>query len=299
MENSEYKQLNDYLDSYFDLRVTSKIQAEIKSRDETISKLRSELANLQDCMKLANAALSDLAKSAANRKTHLSTSISVIIATKNRFDFLLSALKSCVWQTSTPSEVIIVNDGHDFTDIEIGKISLIFEGICPFVIIKNKFLRAAGARKTGMEAAASQVLTYLDDDNLMWPTWLESVDQNFRMGQDQLVYGAQLRKDWHNYILAESFYSHKRLCHSNFIDAGSIAHDANFGLWDDGLSNLREDDWDFVLSIASQQSSEIRYLPQISSVYFSDVQGRISTLLPSSREYLVKRYQAFFDQNSA
>lgn len=298
MENEEFEGLSGYLDKYFELRINTKIETEINSRDQTISMLRAELAELRDRVKLTNAALSDLAKSTAGRKASLNNGISIIIATKNRFNLLMIALKSCVWQTCTPSEVIIINDGNEFTEIEIVQISLVIGDLCPFLILANKYAKAAGARRTGMEAASSPILTYLDDDNLMWPTWLESVDQGFKMGEDQLIYGAQLRKDWQNNILAESNYSHRRLCHSNFIDSGSFAHDANFGVWDDGLDNLREDDWDFVLSIASNENPRIRYIPQISSVYFSDAFERNSSLMPSSREYLIKKYQTFFTQNS-
>ena len=182
MENEEFDGLSGYLDKYFELRINTKIETEIKSRDLTISMLRTELAELRDRVRLTNAALSDLAKSAAGRKASLNNGISIIIATKNRFNLLMIALKSCVWQTCAPSEVIIINDGNEFTEIEIVQISSVLGDLCPFLILANKYTKAAGARKTGMEAASSPILTYLDDDNLMWPTWLESVDQGFKMG---------------------------------------------------------------------------------------------------------------------
>lgn len=173
-----------------------------------------------------NGALSDLGNLLSGRKTIPTRNISVIIPTKNRFNLLLKALKSCSWQTRLPSEVIIVNDGNVFSEKESVEIASVLGEDCPFEFLGNQHHGAAGARKTGAQFATSEILTYLDDDNLMWPTWLESVDREFKLDSDQLIYGAQLRKEWGNSILAETVYSHQKICQGNFIDSGCVASSA-------------------------------------------------------------------------
>ena len=243
---------------------------------------------------IINGALSDLGNLLSGRKSIPTRNISVIIPTKNRFNLLLKALKSCSWQTRLPSEVIIVNDGNVFSEKENVEITSVLGEHCPFQVLGNQHRGAAGARKTGAQFATSEILTYLDDDNLMWPTWLESVDREFKLDSDQLIYGAQLRKEWKNSILAETVYSHQRICQGNFIDTGCIAHHKHFGRWDDEL-NIIEDDWDFVLSIAAEENSRIRYIPEIASIYFTDADNRISTTKQQGREILAKKYQTFFE----
>ena len=240
--------------------------------------------------------MSDIANLLSGRKTIPTKSISIIIPTKNRFSHLLKALNSCAWQTRSPDEIVIVNDGNVFTETENAEINETIAGKCSVVILRNKYSGAAGARKTGMETSSSEILTYLDDDNLMWPTWLETVDREFLLDSDQLIYGAQLRKGWKNNIVAQSDYSHQRLCESSFIDTSSIAHHKNFGKWDMEL-NIIEDDWDFVLSIASRENSSIRYVPELSSIYFTDAANRISAIKKLGRNELSKKYRTFFDQN--
>ena len=283
VEKPDDIELPDSIRSYIDSQVQARIDFALA--EYKLSELPSN--------EIVNGALSDLGILLSGRKTIPIKSISVIIPTKNRFNLLLKALKSCSWQTRLPSEVIIVNDGNVFSEKENTEIASVLGKDCPFEVLGNQYPGAAGARKTGAQFATSEILTYLDDDNLMWPTWLESVDREFILESDQLIYGAQLRKEWNNSILAETVYSHQRICQGNFIDTGCIAHHKHFGRWDEEL-NIIEDDWDFVLSIAADDNSRIRYIPEIASIYFTDADNRISTTKQQGREILVKKYQTFF-----
>jgi len=295
-------EFSDSLKKYIDSQVQAKIDvalAEYKvselAKNEVVSQPR--LWSTEAQVKIVNGALSDLGNLLSGRKTIPIKSVSVIIPTKNRFNLLLKALKSCSWQTRLPSEVIIVNDGNVFSEKENAEIISVLGENCQFEILSNQHRGSAGARKTGAQFATSEILTYLDDDNLMWPTWLESVDREFILDSDQLIYGAQLRKQWSNSILAEPVYSHHRICQSNFIDTGCIAHHKDFGRWDEEL-HIIEDDWDFVLSIAAGDNSRIRYIPEIASIYFTDAANRISRTKQPGIEILMKKYQAFFALHS-
>jgi glycosyltransferase involved in cell wall biosynthesis len=287
VDKPEEIQFSDSIRNYIDSQVQAKIDLSLAEY-----KVGESLNN-----EIIYGALSDLGNLLSGRKIIPIRNISVIIPTKDRFNRLLKALKSCSWQTRLPSEVIIVNDGNVFSEKENVEIASILGEDCPFIVLGNQHHGAAGARKTGAQFATSEILTYLDDDNLMWPTWLESVDREFKLDSDQLIYGAQLRKQWYNSILAEPVYSHQRICQGNFIDTGCIAHHKNFGKWDEKL-NIIEDDWDFVLSIAAEDNSRIRYIPEIASIYFTDAVNRISTTKQQGREILVEKYQTFFELNS-
>lgn len=289
------------LEEYIDLLVKEKMQEQLQASNQITrehSLLKSQIRKIELHNNLANKALSDLITFLSGRKTESRHSISTIIPTKNRVELLLSALKSCAWQTRLPNEVIVVNDGAEFSNLELKSFENIFDGKCELVIISNKYPSgAAGGRKTGMDHSRSDILTYLDDDNLMWPTWLETVDREFRMGSDQLIYGAQFRKEWNSAILAEENFSHKKLCERNYIDTGSIAHDRNIGIWDTELKTLA-DDWNFALSIASKENSSIRFVREIASVYFTDAAERLSRFGSLNKEGLKEKYREYFEKHA-
>lgn len=286
---------------YIDLQVKEKMQEQLQafnqiSREHSLLKLQIKRIELHN--NLANKALSDLVTFLSGRKTESRLTISIVIPTKNRVELLLSALKSCAWQTRLPDEVIVINDGTEFSTLELKSIESILDGKCKFVIISNEYASgAAGGRKTGMEYSRSDILTYLDDDNLMWPTWLETVDREFKMGSDQLIYGAQIRKEWNSAMLAEENFSHKKLCEKNYIDTGAIAHDRNIGVWDTELKTLA-DDWNFVLSIASRENPKIRFIGEIASVYFTDASERLSRFGSLNKEGLKEKYRDYFERNA-
>ena len=289
------------LNEYIEFQVKARIQEELKTfdnihRENSLLKLQLKRHELHQ--NLANKALSDLATFLSGRKTVSTKSIAIIIPTKNRVELLLSALKSCAWQTRLPSEVIIINDGNQFSPPELESIENILKGKSSLVILSNEYSAgAAGGRKTGMEYSTCDILTYLDDDNLMWPTWLETIDREFQIGSDQLIYGAQLRKEWNGAILAEENFSHKKLCEKNFIDTGAIAHDKNFGNWDTDLKTLAND-WDFALSIATGDNPSIRFVREIASVYFTDASERLSRFGSLNREGLKAKYQTYYEKNA-
>lgn len=301
MKNFGRFRLKSSLKRYIGRQIDAKIEIAlmeflISGQSELTSQSKANLFRIPSQMEIAIGALSDIANLLSGRKTIPIKNISIIIPTKNRFNYLAKALNSCNWQTRTPNEIVIVNDGDVFTEAENTEIKEIIAGKCSLIIIQNKYRGAAGARKTGIEISSAEILTYLDDDNLMWPTWLETVDREFSLDSDQLIYGAQLRKGWKDNMLAQTDYSHQRLCESSYIDTSSIAHHKNFGQWDIEL-DIVEDDWDFVLSIASRENSSIRYVPELSSIYFTDAVNRISTTKKQGGNVLSKKYRAFFEQH--
>jgi len=87
----------------------------------------------------------------------------VIVPTYNRPEFLERALRTIQAQTHQDYEIIVVNDaGIPVWDVvkQFPKTTLIDH-------VENKGL--AGSRNTGLEAATGEYITFLDDDDILFP----------------------------------------------------------------------------------------------------------------------------------
>ena len=193
-------------------------------------------------------------------------------------------------QTRIPSELIVVNDGSPFTEFELNSINLLCSSLENFRVVNNIYPGVSGARKFGAESSVSKILTYLDDDNLMWPTWIEAIDTSFDLTEDDLIYGAQFRPEMPGRILFREKFDLELLLNRNYIDLGVIAHKKELGTWN--IKLRREEDWDFVLSIATVEGVKIRSISQVASAYFTDAPNRISDTQPESSSTFLKKYRA-------
>jgi glycosyltransferase involved in cell wall biosynthesis len=100
--------------------------------------------------------------------------VSIIIATFNRFKYLLNAIKSVKNQTYKNIEIIVVNDcstepeyyNYNFEDIKIIHLK---------ENTKTKFGYASGGhvRTIGMKEATGYYIAFLDDDDIWFPQKLE------------------------------------------------------------------------------------------------------------------------------
>jgi glycosyltransferase involved in cell wall biosynthesis len=103
--------------------------------------------------------------------------VSVVIPTSNRAPYLLQALNSVFAQTTSASEIIVIDDGS--TDntrailaplIQEGKIQYFFQAKSGVSLARNK----------GIEVANSPFIAFLDSDDLFLPTKLENQIALFR-----------------------------------------------------------------------------------------------------------------------
>jgi hypothetical protein len=219
-------------------------------------------------------ALADLVCIASNRVVTKSDEITVVIPTKDRPNSLSAALKSIENQTVSPAEVVVVNDGRKFTDDEEFTIKQTLSNLKNLTIIDSNSIGASGARELGLSKVRTRIVTYLDDDNLMWPTWIQSLHENFNLDSDDLLYGVQIRSEMEGGIHFQTPYDPGKIRKYNYIDSSTIAHKVGVGAWDSSVSVWN--DWDFILSVASK-NLKIRSLEKISSVYLTDIPNRITT----------------------
>jgi glycosyltransferase involved in cell wall biosynthesis len=93
---------------------------------------------------------------------------SVIVPVYERIDFLLAALRSVTAQTRAPDELIVVVDGPPVAlDPVLDSLEY------PVRVLHRPRGGPGGARNTGVAAATSTVIAFLDSDDLWSPTKLE------------------------------------------------------------------------------------------------------------------------------
>jgi GT2 family glycosyltransferase len=109
--------------------------------------------------------------------------VSVVICayTMDRWDQLVTAVKSCVDQSLSPHEIVLVIDHND----ELFERSV--REITNANVVANRSTRGlSGARNTGVAASTGDIVAFLDDDAYADTTWLENMTAPFK---DPLVAG--------------------------------------------------------------------------------------------------------------
>ena len=113
----------------------------------------------------------------------MTSSIAVIITTKNRHIFVAEAIKSVVDQTKSASSIIVVDDGSD-TPIADQLDPRLAEHCT--VIQNEKSAGVSAARNQGVKAATAEWIVFLDDDDLIDPDFVSRL-------VSQLANSAQLK----------------------------------------------------------------------------------------------------------
>jgi GT2 family glycosyltransferase len=123
-------------------------------------------------------------------RENVTTSVVVCVYTEKRLPLIRAALDSIARQTVPPSQVIVVADHNP-------ELCARLEAEYPdHAVLPSKFEKGlSGARNTGVEYAAGDVVVFLDDDARAEPRWLETLlacyDDESVLGAGGLVLG-----DW-------------------------------------------------------------------------------------------------------
>lgn len=98
------------------------------------------------------------------------TTASVVICcyTERRWDDIVDAVKSLTEQTVAPQELLLVVDHNESL---LRRAATAFDAVT--VLHNNRSRGLSGARNTGVEAARSDVVAFLDDDARADPQWLQ------------------------------------------------------------------------------------------------------------------------------
>jgi glucosyl-dolichyl phosphate glucuronosyltransferase len=123
-------------------------------------------------------------------RENVTTSVVVCVYTEKRLPLIRAALDSIARQTVPPSQVIVVADHNPEL---CARLEAEYPG---HAVLPSKFEKGlSGARNTGVEYAAGDVVVFLDDDARAEPRWLETLlacyDDESVLGAGGLVLG-----DW-------------------------------------------------------------------------------------------------------
>ncbi len=102
--------------------------------------------------------------------------ISVIVPVYNVEKYLTECLDSILNQTYTDLEIICVNDGSTDNSLKILNEYAQKDNRIKVISQKNKGL--SGARNTGIKHSSSEYLTFIDSDDIIKPTYMETLWNN-------------------------------------------------------------------------------------------------------------------------
>jgi glycosyltransferase involved in cell wall biosynthesis len=207
--------------------------------------------------------------------------ISVVLATRNRVALLRRAIESVQAQDYPSWELVVVDHAsHDGTAKLLADLASEDSRI---VVVSQQGGTVGTARNAGLSAASGELVTYLDDDNVMQPLWLKAVAWACeRQPEVDVRYGARVTDvdrpgggpaGGLPFLQLESF-DRARLELGNFIDLGVLAHrrDLPEAIFDENLERLS--DWDLVLRLT--ESRIPLALPVVASLYTTSAPDRIS-----------------------
>lgn len=232
---------------------------------------------------------------------------SVIIPTHNRPGDLRVALDSLHKQTHRCFEVIVVNDGQECVDQVVQTSPLAAAGFDIIVIRTTGNLGPSAARNHGHQAAAGQIIAYLDDDDIYHPDHLALHAAQYADSEANVVYSDAERGmvtrngDCSTGLDVELIHSRQydadALMVSNYIPILCLSHRRNCldktGGFEESLFYL--EDWDLFLRLSMHW--EFVHIPQVTAMYFEKQQG--NSVQEENRTSFVKSLDLVYQRTEA
>jgi glycosyltransferase involved in cell wall biosynthesis len=119
--------------------------------------------------------------------------ISAIICTHNRQDYLGAAIDSLLAQTCESFEVIVVDNASSDRTRDIVEARLSHPRL---KYIYESTLGLSVARNTGAQAARGEILAYLDDDAVASRDWLQVIEQAYQANEKLAIAGGKVTLIW-------------------------------------------------------------------------------------------------------
>jgi glycosyltransferase involved in cell wall biosynthesis len=124
---------------------------------------------------------------------HAAQTISVVICTHNRADYLPKAIESVIDQALPGDEILVVDNAS--TD-RTPAVARSFEGRGPLRYVFEEKIGLCHARNTGWRSAAGKFVAYLDDDAIASPGWLAAIRDAFKLMPTAGVVGGRVDPIW-------------------------------------------------------------------------------------------------------
>ena len=124
--------------------------------------------------------------------------VSVVVCTYNRYEVLRKAIDSLTKQTLSPEkfEILIIDNTPNAEDEVGGDLAKELEVIGNLKYVFENTPGLSNARNVGYKLAKSQYISYLDDDAIAEPQWLEEVLNAFNSFEDVGVVGGRIAPIW-------------------------------------------------------------------------------------------------------
>jgi len=130
-------------------------------------------------------------------------SISVVVITRNRAEWLKDALQSLTRQSRQPDEVVVVdNASEDHT----GDIVRDFSGELNIKYVYEAVRGIPRARNAGVRNAAGDIIAFMDDDCVADRDWLKYIEVPFVKDPNVGVVGGEVSYDRVGSGSVEAFY---------------------------------------------------------------------------------------------
>lgn len=204
--------------------------------------------------------------------------VSVVLPTRNRPEALLNAISSVRAQTYSNWELLIVDDARPGERTVANALM----DDSRVRVLRGSARGLSSARNIGLDHVSGSLVTYLDDDNFMFPGWLKAVVAFFEARTEvEVAYGARvMQRPWerHPVVLEPAMqlerFDRSALERGNFIDAGVMAHRASIkrARFDESLPSV--EDWDFMLQLTREKPAH--RLPVFACAYRMPEHGRLS-----------------------
>lgn len=146
---------------------------------------------------------------------------------------------------------------------------------------RHPYSGPSAARNLALDVLDTPLVAFLDDDNLMWPRWIERAAAFLESDPKiDIIYGVQLRdaefsKTTKNWFLVP--FDFEELKQGNYIDLNQLMHCKSATRFDPLLKRLI--DWDYVLRLIDSRPDRIVPVDAISSLYLASGFDRISVAL--------------------
>ena len=125
----------------------------------------------------------------------MTVKITAIVCTHNQAQLLGKALQSLVRQTLAPGdyEILVIDNGSIDNTREIVRL---YESGANLRYIYEPQLGLSKARNTGWQNARGEIVSYLDDDAIVCPEWLERILEAFQTVPEAGVIGGRINPIW-------------------------------------------------------------------------------------------------------
>lgn len=124
-------------------------------------------------------------------KVNIAPNISLCVCTKNRNDFLCDLFDSIAKQTYLPKEVLLVNNGVEWSD-EF-KENLQQKLPAKIVFFKENLSTISALRNFCIDKATSEIVSFVDDDCILPVDWIKNVYDHFSADPELTLLGGKIQ----------------------------------------------------------------------------------------------------------